>query len=101
MFLRHKFNAKPVNEDGIHFASTKEYNYYKQLMLARQSGDLLFFLRQTPLHLPGNVKYVVDFVEFWKNGDVRFSDVKGMRTSIYLLKKKQVEALYPFQITEV
>ena len=43
---------------------------------------------------------MVDFVEFWKNGEVRFVDVKGMRTPMYTVKKKLVEASYPIQIIE-
>lgn len=101
MFPRHKFNAIRTEINGEKFASKKEAGYYQQLLLAQKSGDLLFFLRQTPLHLPGGVRYIIDFLEFWKNGEVRFTDVKGMRTPIYILKKKQVEAIYPIQITEV
>lgn len=96
----HKFNAQPTELDGIKFSSKKESRYYLDLVLARRSGELLFFLRQAPFHLPGGVRYVVDFVEFWKNGDVRFVDVKGHKTSEYVAKKKIVEALYPVQITE-
>lgn len=100
--LRHKFNARPEN-DPIHghFASQKEYKYFQELLLAQKSGDLLFFLRQTPFHLLGGVRYVVDFQEFWKNGEVRFTDVKGFKTAAYKMKKSMVEAAYPVKITEV
>lgn len=98
MFHRHKFNAKPVTDDGIHFSSKKEHAYYRQLLLAKSSGDLLFFLRQTPLHLPGNIKYVVDFVEFWKSGEVRFVDVKGFDTPLSKTKRSIAEATYPLTI---
>lgn len=98
--IRHKFRNQPTEVDGVKFQSKKEASYYQQLCLARRSGDLLFFLRQVPFHLPGGVRYVVDFVEFWKSGETRFVDVKGMRTAMYILKKKQVEALFPIQIIE-
>ena len=101
MEIRHKYFAKPTTEDGIRFASKKESRYYLQLQMAQKSGELLFFLRQTPFHLPGNVRYVVDFTEFWKDGTVRFTDVKGFKTRSYLTKKKMVEALFPIQILEV
>lgn len=101
MNFRHKFGNIPTRLDDITFQSKKESKYYQDLLLARRSGDLLFFLRQTPFHLPGGVRYVVDFVEFWKNGDVRFVDVKGFKTQTYLLKKKLVEATYPITITEM
>jgi Protein of unknown function (DUF1064) len=97
---RHKFNAIPTTIDGIRFGSKREAHYYATLKLAKSSGELLFFLRQIPFALPGNVTYRCDFAEFWKNGEVRFIDVKGMKTPMYILKKKQVEALYPVKILE-
>lgn len=97
----HKFNAKKTEVDGIIFSSKKEAAYYGQLRLAQKAGDLLFFLRQIPFHLPGGVRYVCDFAEFWKSGEVRFVDVKGFRHPMYILKRKQVEALFPIEILEV
>jgi len=99
--IRHKFNAVRTEVDGISFASKKEAHYYAQLCLARKAGDLLFFLRQVPFHLPGGIRYVCDFAEFWKTGEVRFTDTKGYKTSEYKAKKKMVEALYPVSILEV
>ena len=66
----------------------------------KQSGAILFFLRQVPFHLPGGVRYVVDFVEFWAGGDVRFVDVKGFKTPEYKAKKKMVEEVYKPVIIE-
>ena len=97
-----KYGNKKVTVDGIKFDSKKEALYYTKLKLAKQSGELLFFLRQVPFHMPGNVRYLVDFLEFWADGRVQFTDVKGYRTDTYLMKKKMVEDLYnPVQITEV
>jgi hypothetical protein len=98
--IKHKFHAIPTEYDGIKFASKKEAKRYKELLLLKKAGDILFFLRQVPFHLPGNVKYLCDFVIFWANGEVTFEDVKGIKTPMYILKKKQVEALYPINITE-
>ena len=99
--FRHKYHATRTEVDGVSFASKKEANYYSGLSQARAAGELLFFLRQVPFHLPGGVVYRCDFAEFWKNGEVRFTDVKGFKTREYLNKKKMVEALYPIQILEV
>jgi hypothetical protein len=98
---KHKFHAQPTECGGIRFPSKKEANYYGQLELAKKAGDLLFFLRQVPFHLPGGVRYVCDFLEFWKTGEVRFVDVKGFKTPGYIAKRKIVEATYPIKITEV
>lgn len=99
--VKHKFNAIRAEVDGEKFQSKKEARYFSQLQLARQSGELLFFLRQVPFHLPGGVRYVCDFAEFWKSGEVRFVDVKGFATAVYKSKKKMVEAMYPVKILEV
>lgn len=99
--LNHKFRAKPQNLDGIHFASKKEARRYAELMLLKKENEVMFFLRQVPLHLPGGVKYVCDFVVFWSDGDVTFEDVKGMRTPLYIAKKKIVEDIYPIKIKEI
>lgn len=99
--IRHKYNAIRTEVSGVSFSSKKEAKHYQELLLAQKSGDLLFFLRQTPFHLPGGVRYIVDFVEFWKDGEVRFVDVKGFKTAMYRVKKKLVEASYPIQVMEV
>ncbi len=101
-YLRHKFNAVPRIADGLRFDSTKEMQYYEQLKLRQKpGGDVLFFLRQVPIALPGGVKYRIDFLEFHTDSSCHFVDVKGFKTRTYLTKKKQVEALYPIKIEEV
>lgn len=97
--LGHKFKAKQTILDGIKFSSKKEAKRYEQLKMLQSSGEVLFFLRQIPIHLPGGVKYVLDFQVFWEDGSVTFEDVKGMFTPMFILKQKQVEELYPFKLT--
>jgi hypothetical protein len=98
---RSKYNAVPTDVDGIRFDSKREAAFYRELMTRQSAGDLKYFLRQIPFHLPGGVKYVCDFVVFENDGRVRFIDVKGVRTKTYVAKKKIVEALYPIVIEEV
>lgn len=99
--LRHKFKATRVVDDLINFASKKEHKRYVELKNLVKSGDCTFFLRQVPFHLPGKVKYLCDFLVFWNTGEVTIEDVKGFKTKDYILKKKQVEELYPITITEI
>jgi hypothetical protein len=99
--LRHKFNAKPTQCDGIKFSSKKEAKRYTELRLAQQAGLVEMFLRQVPFHLPAGIKYICDFMVFWQDGSVTVEDVKGYKTDIYILKKKQVETIYPIEITEI
>lgn len=96
-----KYGARKTTVDGVTFASKKEADYYVKLRFAKMSGMLSYFLRQVPFHLPGGVKYVCDFAEFWHNGQVVFTDTKGFRTRDYITKRKMVEALYPVHINEV
>ena len=99
--LRHKFKAQRCQQDGFKFASKKELKRYNELKILQQTGEVKFFQRQTPWHLPGGVKYVLDFQVKWANGDDTYEDVKGYKTSLYLTKKKIVEAIYPIKITEI
>ena len=101
MIVKHKFNAVKTTCDGIKFASKKEARRYEDLKRLMSHGEVLFFLRQIPFGLPGNSKYVCDFQIFWHDGHVTFEDVKGFKTPMYKLKKKQVESLYPIKIIEV
>lgn len=98
---RHKFNAQRTEALGRKYDSKKEARYAQQLELRRRSGEVLFWLEQVPLRLPGNTKYVVDFQIFWASGEVSFVDVKGMQTEVFKLKKRQVEALYPIEVEVV
>ena len=97
----HKFKAQQVEYDGIKFPSKKEANRYLELKLLQRAGEVVFFLRQVPFHLPGNTKYLCDFQVFWKDGTVGHEDAKGMRTKAFIRNKKQVEAIYPIKIEEV
>lgn len=99
-FNRHKFNAIQTVRAGMKFPSKKEARYYDQLCIRQKMGEVFFFLRQVPFHLPGNVTYRVDFQEFRSDGTVHFIDVKGKRTKEFIRAKKQVEALYPVEIEE-
>jgi len=95
-----KFNSQITEVDKIKFRSKKEANYYQVLKARVHLKEVSYFLRQVPIHLPGNTKYVVDFIEFWTNGTIHFIDVKGKKTPAYIRSKKQVEALYPIVIEE-
>lgn len=101
MKVRHKFKAKPQEYDGIKFPSKAEAKRYLELKVLQEKGEVLFFLRQVPFHLAGGVKYVCDFMIFWADGSVTVEDVKGMKTPLYIAKKKMVESTYPIEIIEV
>jgi hypothetical protein len=45
-------------------------------------------------------RYYADF-EYYENDEYIVEDVKGVKTSVYKLKKKLIEAQYKIRITEV
>lgn len=99
--IRHKFNAKRVEHDGIKFASKKEARVYEQLKLMQKSGEVLFFLLQPRFDLGAGVKYTADFIVFFASGTVEFWDAKGVKTKEFIAKKKLVENKYPVEIKVV
>lgn len=102
---RTKYAAVKTVVDGITFASKKEAKRYQELKM-RESVCLIRDLKLQP-KFPIIVKgkkvcdYFADF-GYWDvdKGDFVVEDVKGMKTPVYRLKKKLVEALYGIKITE-
>ena len=93
-----KYKNQAVWLDGIRFDSVIEGAYYMLLEDEKRQGQLLYYLRQVPIRLPGNTTYWADFQVFLKNGEVQYIDTKGKETQIFRLKKRQVEDLYPIVI---
>lgn len=103
---RNKFNARKTIVDGIVFHSAAEANRYKILKLLEKSGRIVNLKLQEPfvfkLHGKKIFTYFADFVYVDMDKGVNvIEDVKGMRTPLYKLKKKLIEAYYGIKITEV
>jgi hypothetical protein len=99
-----RYDVAPAGErtvDGILFASKAEAARFLELKALRRSGHVSFFLRQVPFHLPGGARYLLDFLVFWADGRQSFEDVKGHRTEVYELKRRQVAELYGVEIEEI
>jgi hypothetical protein len=90
----HKYGAEETIVDGIKFPSKLEARYYSDLKLRVRSGEVLFFLRQVPLHLAGT-RMVIDFQEFHADGTVHFVDTKGYETKEFKRNVAQAKVLYP------
>jgi len=100
--LRHKYHAKPVVRDGFKFPSKKEGRYYDYFKHLRDdTNEVLFFLRQVPFHIPGNIRVVVDFVVFYTDGDIRIYDVKGVKTERFRMNQKLLAQHYPMIDLEI
>lgn len=101
---RSKYGAVRTTVDGITFASKKEAARYCQLSLMQQAGYIRDLELQPRFQIVVKGKscgeYRADF-RYVQTGDVVVEDVKGMKTPVYRLKKRLVEALYGVKITEV
>lgn len=102
---RSKYGAVRVVIDGIPFDSTREGERYGELKRLRDAGIIadLELQPRFPLTVNGITigHYVADFRYVDRErGVVVTEDVKGVRTPVYRLKKKLVEALYGIEITE-
>jgi len=99
MSRQNKFHNVICEADNIKFRSKKERARYLELKALQSAGEC-WFLMQVPFRLLGNTKYLLDFLVFWKDGHQTFEDTKGKRTPMFIMKKKQVEALFPIKIIE-
>lgn len=93
-----KYRAKKAEADGITFHSIKERNYYLRVKDMQQRGEIKWFLMQVPFRLPGNVKYLLDFLIMKTDGQLQYIDVKGFLTQVAKIKLKQVQELYKITI---
>lgn len=96
-----KYRNRKTTVDGITFDSKKEADFYTRLTRLQAAKAVSWFIRQVPFDLPGGVKYRADFLVVDQHQGVIVYDVKGYRTEVYRLKKRQVEALYGIKIVEV
>jgi Protein of unknown function (DUF1064) len=107
----HKYGARATVTQGIRFASKAEARRYEELVLLARAGAIRELERQPafPIRVTGRdhkvrivCVYVADFM--YRDGTagiLTVEDVKGVRTPVYKLKKKLVEAQYGIEITEI
>jgi hypothetical protein len=101
--------------DGIVFASKAEARRYAELRLLEKAKEIydLELQPKFPIYVtrPGHTTsrsdkpvttYIADFrYRRGPRGILTIEDVKGMKTPVYRLKKKLVEAQYGIQIQEI
>ena len=100
-----KFKNIPIKVAGILFPSKKEAGRYLELLNLEKFGHIHNLELQTkfPIEIKGQkvFTYKADFTYFTEKGDFVIEDVKGVKTPIYRLKKKCVEAFYGHSIVEI
>ena len=86
-----KYRANKTSIDGHSFDSQKEAEYYCDLKLRLQAGQINGFCLQPTFILAPGLKYKADFIIFGKDGSTEVVDVKGFKTKEYIAKKKVFE----------
>jgi hypothetical protein len=128
--MRSKYGARKTVVDGITFDSKKEAKRYRELKLLERAGEICCLRLQVPFELiPAQyeetgevytkgankgkpkrgkciekaVTYIADFVYYNSDATVRtVEDVKGMRTPVYIIKRKLFRWRYPdYEFREV
>ena len=103
-----KYKAVKTEIDGIIFDSKKEAFRYHELKILLRAGEIKQLELQKKNYLEVNKTklgfYKADFVYREKNQFGEWEniveDVKGVKTSIYQLKKKLLLAIYGIKIRE-
>ena len=97
-----KYHNKVTVRDGHIFDSKKEAQRYTELSLLEKAGIITQLELQKDFELIPKqkgeraVKYIADFY-YYDNEKNRFvaEDVKGMKTQVYILKRKLFKYRYP------
>lgn len=99
-----KYKAKRTSVGGITFASKKEAAHFQHLKIMQNAGLIhsLTLQPEFPVWINGTKCFVYkgDFSHM-ENGNRIITDVKGVKTPVYRIKKKCVEAYYRIKIREI
>lgn len=94
----HKYGAREVWVDGIHFGSGLEAGHYEQLKLLKQAGGIRYFIRQVRFELGGGVRHFVDWMVVLPNREPLFAESKGSDLPMGRAKRKLVKGRYGIDI---
>jgi hypothetical protein len=106
---RNKYGAVKTTYDGVKYDSKKEAGYAAKLDQLKRcfnaSEKVIGVRRQVPFPIVVEGKHIctykLDFLVTYADGRIEHVDVKGVRTGVYIIKKKCVEAIYKIEIIEV
>lgn len=99
-----KYHNTRVEFEGLKFDSKHEAEVYANLMLLKRGGAVRAVARQVKFDLPGDIKYIADFVVIYPDNHCEVWDAKSLITKqnrVYINKKKQMKALWGLDIKEV
>lgn len=108
-----KFGNVKVEIDGYKFDSRKESEFYGSLKIKKQAGLIKNFKMQVPYNIVVNnihiANYFLDFEVENNDGAIEYIDIKGkdkktnkfIKTGVFALKKRLVEAIYGIKISMI
>jgi hypothetical protein len=96
-----KLGNKKLVVDHIKFDSILEAAYYMYLVHLQSVGIVSHFFMQVPFQTGAGIKYRLDFLVFYTDGQIDYVDTKGFETDKFKDKKKRVEARYPLKLNMV
>ena len=117
-----KYHSRKITRDGMTFDSMKEFRRWKELQLLERAGKIENLRRQVKFVLipsqyekkidakTGDVKitgqcierecsYYADFV-YIEHGETVVEDAKGLKTDVYIMKRKLMLEKYGIRIRE-
>jgi hypothetical protein len=108
-----KFKNVKSEIDGHKFDSKKESEFYGSLKIKKQAGLIKDFKMQIPYEIiVNNIRignYFLDFLVENNDGTIEYIDIKGkdkktnkfIKTGVFALKKRLVEAIYGIKISMI
>lgn len=99
-----KYKNVKTAVDSITFSSKKEANYYGVLKMRKLAGEIDDFECQAPFRIEVNdqliCKYIADFVTYNDDEIFEVIDTKGVRTPMFILKKRLMSVVLGITIIE-
>ena len=102
-----KYNNTKIRVDGRLFDSKAEAARWQELQLLERAGEITELERQVEYELIPKqkgeraVKYIADFRYVDNNGKTVVEDTKGVRTPVYILKRKLMLRVHGIRVREV
>ena len=102
-----KYNNTKIRVDGRLFDSKAEAARWQELQLLERAGEITELERQVEYELIPKqkgeraVKYIADFRYVDHEGKVVVEDTKGVKTPVYILKRKLMLRVHGIRVREV
>lgn len=102
-----KYNNTKIRVDGRLFDSKAEAARWQELQLLERAGEIKELERQVEYELIPKqkgeraVKYIADFRYVDQDGKTVVEDTKGVKTPVYILKRKLMLRVHGIRVREV